>query len=263
MLGAALDEAPRRGARARKARAQRNVFGRVRRVERVYASQLRAIARQCGMLARLYDPERPETVHWLVGALREYAAGVENWAEAAGVRMLEDVARRDERAWARHSVNMSVALRREVQQAPTGELMRALLAEQVGYITSIPREAASRVQELAVRAVESGGRTGEIVAEIMRTGEVAESRARLIARTEVARAASKLTEARARYIGSEGYIWRTSEDADVRPLHRKLNGKFIRWDDPPVAGSAGERAHAGQIYNCRCNPEPVVPEYVS
>jgi SPP1 gp7 family putative phage head morphogenesis protein len=257
----AVDEAGPRYARARKARAQRNVFGRVRRVERFYASQLRAIARQCGLLSRLYDPERPETAHWLVGALREYAEGVQNWAEAAGVRMLEDVARRDAQAWARHSENMSVALRREVQQAPTGELMRALLQEQVGYITSIPREAAARVQELAVRAVESGGRADDITEEILRTGEVAESRARLIARTEVARAASKLTEARARYVGSEGYIWRTSEDADVRPQHRALNGKYFRWDDPPVAGSSGERAHAGQIYNCRCNPEPVVPEY--
>lgn len=257
----AHDEGQTRFARAKKARAQRNVFGRVRRVEVQYASQLRIIARSCGMLARHYDPDRPETAHWLVGALREYAAGVENWAQASGVRMLEDVARRDAQAWAKHSVNMSVALRREVQQAPTGELMRALLAEQVGYITSIPREAASRVQELAVRAVEAGERSGAIEEEILRTGEVAESRARLIARTEVARAASKLTEARARYIGSEGYIWRTSEDADVRPQHRKLNGKYFRWDDPPIAGSSGEKAHAGQIYNCRCNPEPVVPEY--
>lgn len=155
---------------------------------------------------------------------------------------------------------MSEALRREVRQAPTGELMRALLAEQVGLITSIPREAASRVQELAIRAVEAGERPGSIVEEILRTGEVAESRAKLIARTEVARASSKLTESRARYIGSEGYIWRTAGDRDVRPLHRALNGRYFDWDSPPVAGSSGERAHAGQIYNCRCVPEPVVPE---
>jgi SPP1 gp7 family putative phage head morphogenesis protein len=239
------------------------VFGRTRRAEQQFSRQLRGIARQCGLLAQHYDPDRPETAHWLIGALREYAAGIENWAQASSVRMLEDVAKRDEQAWARHSANMSEALRREVQQAPTGELMRVLLAEQVDLITSIPREAAARVQELAVRVVEAGERSGSIAAEILRTGEVAESRAKLIARTEVARSSSKLTEARARYIGSEGYIWRTAEDRDVRPEHRRLNGRYFRWDDPPVAGSSGERAHAGQIYNCRCVPEPVVPEYAA
>jgi hypothetical protein len=27
-----------------------------------------------------------------------------------------------------------------------------------------------------------------------------------------------------------------------------------------VAGEQGEHAHAGMIYNCRCYPEPVIPE---
>lgn len=262
MTQLAHDEAggPRRRARYKETQGQRTVFGRVRRAERMFARQLLAVAHSCGRMAKLYDPDRPETVHWLVGTLREYASSIEPWAEAAGERMLAEVARRDAQAWARHSANMSVALRREIQQAPTGELMRVLLSEQVELITSLPREAAARVQELAVRSVEAGERPGTVAEEILRTGEVAESRARLIARTEVARASSKLTEARARYIGSEGYIWRTAGDRDVRPQHRALNGRYFDWDSPPVAGSSGERAHAGQIYNCRCVPEPVVPE---
>jgi uncharacterized protein with gpF-like domain len=104
------------------------------------------------------------------------------------------------------------------------------------------------------------------------------SHARLIARTETARTASVLTEVRAKSVGSEGYIWRTSLDADVRPKigtpnfaklntlamgsHRKLEGTFHRWDDPPIASENGERAHPGQIYNCRCWPEPVLPDRI-
>ncbi len=259
MLAFTGDEAPRRE-RAKQRRQQQSVFGRVRRAEMQYGRQLRAIARNCGLLAHHYDPDKPETAHWIVGALRQYAETVRNWATASGARMLAEVEHRDAQAWARHSKNMSEGLQREIMTAPTGDLLRALLAEQVDLITSIPRDAAVRVQELSVRGMEGSERPSHIAAEIMRTGEVTESRARLIARTEVARASSKMTESRARYIGSEGYIWRTSQDRDVRPEHKKLNGKYFSWYDPPIAGSNGERAHAGQIYNCRCVPEPVVPE---
>lgn len=259
MLHESRDEAPRRE-RARQRHKQQNVFGRVRRAEMQYSRQLRAIARNCGLLAHHYDPDRPETAHWLVGALRSYAATVREWAVASGARMLAEVEHRDAQAWARHSRNMSEGMQREIAQAPTGDLLRALLAEQVGLITSLPREAASRVQELAVRGMEGSERPLHVAQEIMRTGEVTESRAKLIARTEVARASSLMTESRAKFIGSEGYIWRTAQDRDVREEHRKLNGKYFRWDSPPVAGTNGMRYHAGCGPNCRCVPEPVIPE---
>jgi SPP1 gp7 family putative phage head morphogenesis protein len=105
---------------------------------------------------------------------------------------------------------------------------------------------------------------------------VTRSRAELIARTETGRAASALTQARAEYIGSPGYLWRNANDYKVRPeigikhfaklntlakgSHRKLEGTFHRWDDPPIAGVNGERAHPGSIYNCRCWAEPVLPQ---
>ena len=106
----------------------------------------------------------------------------------------------------------------------------------------------------------TGTRAKETVAEILKTGEVTRSRAMLIARTETGRASTAMTEARAQYLGSEGYIWRTAKDGDVRKEHKKLEGKFFRWSEPPVSGSSGERSHPGAIYNCRCYPEVVIPE---
>lgn len=214
-------------------------------------------------MCRFYDPADPATSSWVVGALRRYAQELWPWAVATSRRMLADVMRRDDRAWARISANMGRALRQEIQTAPTGELMQAMLHEQASLITSLPIDAAHRVHEWTVRGIEEAARPAKIAEEIYRTSEVTKSRANLIARTEVARTASKLVEARARHVGSEGYIWRTAGDADVRPEHKKLDGKYFRWDDPPVAGSNGERAHAGQIYNCRCVPEPVVPDEVA
>lgn len=175
--------------------------------------------------------------------------------------MLREVNRRDEAAWAEYTRELSRALRTEIRTAPTGAAMQALLAEQVTLIKSIPLDAAQRVHRLTLEGIENSTRASVISKEIQRSGAVAESRADLIARTEVARTASTLTEARALHVGSEGYIWRTSDDSDVREDHRELEGKFIRWDSPPIADKrTGRRAHAGCIYGCRCYPEPVIPE---
>lgn len=190
--------------------------------------------------------------------LAKYAEALDAWAIHTASAMLAEVEARDRKAWFSAAAEMSSALRREIRTAPTGETMRALLAEQVTLIKSIPLEAAQRVHELTLRSLEDSSRSSEIAAEIMRSGEVAESRATLIARTETARAASVLTQARAQHIGSEGYIWRTANDSDVRHSHKEMNGKFVRWDNPPTL-SDGTTTHAGQIYNCRCYPEPVLP----
>ena len=191
--------------------------------------------------------------------LAKYAEALEPWATQAATQMLTDVNHRDAQAWRELAKEMSVELRREIQSAPTGELFKSLLNEQVSLIKSLPLEAAQRVHELTIKGLEDSTRASEIAKEIRRSGEVTESRATLIARTEVARSASSLTQARAQHVGSEGYIWRTSGDGDVRHSHKEMNGKFVRWDSPPTL-SDGTTTHAGQIYNCRCYPEPVLPE---
>lgn len=242
-------------------------YFRARKAEAAYAKALRSVARHIGEIVGHFAAEEQQTI--LSAMLAKYAEVLRPWAHVTSRRMLADVARRDETEWHRIGQTMSRALREEVQRAPTGELFKMLQAEQVDLITSMPIEAAKRVHQWTMKGLEGAVRADEVTMQIMRTGEVTKNRAKLIARTEVARAASNLMQARATYVGSEGYIWRTAEDRYVRNVdgnpvgsHRKLNGKYIRWDAPPVASTDGSRAHAGQIYNCRCYPEPVIPEVI-
>jgi hypothetical protein len=88
--------------------------------------------------------------------------------------------------------------------------MRELMAEQVDLITSLPIKAAQRVHKLTIEAMSDGTRAAEVAQEIMRTGHVTESRAKLIARTETSRTVTAMTQTRAEYVGSQGYIWRTA-----------------------------------------------------
>lgn len=174
--------------------------------------------------------------------------------------MVADVNARTGRIWRKQSEDLGKALRQELTTAPTGVAAKELMDDQVHLITSLPTEAAKRVHQLVQMSQLDSTRAESIAQEILRTSDVTEARARLIARTEVARASSVLVQARAEYAGSEGYIWRTSKDARVRDSHAEMEGKYVRWNTPPLL-SDGTRTHAGQIYNCRCFAEPVFPDH--
>lgn len=243
---------------------QRGEYHKARKAENEFAKMLRSVASQVGAMARHFGAEDAPT---LESMLARYAEALRPWATVATRKMLADVDRRDEAFWAERSKTMSRELHKEIKQAPTGKLFQELMAEQVHLITSLPIEAAQRVHEWTIKGIEGAVRADEVAAQIMRTGLVTKNRANTIARTEVARTAAKLLEARATFVGSEGYVWRSSEDLDVRnkdgnPIgsHRLLNGKYFRWDSPPVASTTGVRAHPGTWVNCRCFADVQIPE---
>jgi SPP1 gp7 family putative phage head morphogenesis protein len=243
-------------------RRERETFARVRNAERQYSVRLRQVARHIGDLVKAFNAGDIGQLDTLTRLLERYADLLRPWAKSVAAQMLADVSRRDENAWAQYARSMGIELKRELATATSSvglELAR-LLNDQVELITSLPLQAAQRVQKIAIGQLYSGHRTDVLIEEILQTGSVVRARAELIARTETSRAATGLTMIRAKHVGSEGYVWRTSRDIFVRPRHKKLDGTFHKWDDPPVSGENGEKSHPGGIYNCRCYPEVVLPK---
>lgn len=247
-------------ARKKKAKDTHGPFKKGQGAERRYASQLRKIANEIGRIVNTYPPGDPVYLSRIQKTLGAYAELITPWALETARAVVNEVDFLDAKAWAQAAKKMGIALKEELATAPLAAMKADLVKEQVRLITSLPTEAAVRVHRLTMEGLADSTRFKTIADQIAESGKVAASRATLIARTETARTASALTMARAQHIGSDGYIWRTVGDSDVRPRHRKLSGKFFAWDNPPVAGENGEKAHAGMIYNCRCYPEPVIPE---
>ncbi|KAA0117932.1 phage head morphogenesis protein [Methylobacterium sp. P1-11] len=233
------------------------------KLERSYAQRLRGIARHIGDIVKGFAWETLEEIaassEPAQRLLRRYADTLDPWANAVAQRMVAEVAASDRVSWRKLSSDMGRQLHREIDTAPTGEAMRASMQRQVGLIKSLPLDAAERVHKLTQEGITQGRRAAEIADEIMASGDVARSRAMLIARTEVSRTATELTKARAEHIGSTHFIWRTAGDSDVRSTHKVLNGKTFRWDQPPEC-DPGHHALPGGIWNCRCYPEVVVPD---
>jgi len=190
--------------------------------------------------------------------LERYADLIEPWAEAVSRRLISTLEVADDVVWRERSYQISAGLR-DLMAVSQGMVTRSIIQEQVKLFKSLPLEAADRVYDIhnqAIEAVVTGRRSSELKKEIMRTGEVTESRARTIARTEVGRASTAITQARATRIGSRGYIWRTSGDSDVRHSHAQMNGQYVDWAKPPTLD--GMTGHAGQFPNCRCYCESIV-----
>jgi SPP1 gp7 family putative phage head morphogenesis protein len=254
---------PTRAELAIERRIARERFVKARIAERAYARHLAHIGRHVGAIVRGFTTKgKVDNFEAMKQSLTDYSRTLRPWAIAVTHRMQTDVSLRDMKAWKQLSQSLGSGLAKEIAKTPVGEIHRKLMAEQVQLITTIPLEAAERVHKLSIEALLSSERAESVQKEIMRSGQVSAFNAYRIARTSVSTTASQLTEARATFIGSPGYFWRTRQDQVVRPEHARLEGQVIPWNEPPVAGSSGERAHAGQIYFCRCWPEPILPDRV-
>ena len=237
---------------------ERDAFRKPRMTENWYAARLREIARHVGQIIRGFPPGDPDAIGPINVALTRYAEALDPWARATAARMLMDVARRDRKAWDKLARLVGKTLANEIATTPIGHQMRGLMAEQVGLIKSLPIEAAQRVHKLTIEGIADSTRAREVAEMILASSHVAQSRAMLIARTEVARTASTLTQARAQYVGSSSYVWRTSKDGSVRASHKKMEGQAVRWDSKPILD--GMTGHAGEFPNCRCWCEVILPD---
>lgn len=227
-------------------------------IEKNYARQLRGVAREVGRIVEGLATGTIESAQRVQQALNRYAEIITPWAQATAARTAAELNRQDKRTWSRNAQEMGVSMKKELADAPVGAELRRFLNDNVDLITSLPREAGQRVHDLTQQALIDSSRSSEIRDEILRTGEVTKGRATLIARTETARTASELTVKRAEHAGVTHFIWRTAGDADVRPSHRRLEGKTFAFANPPVVD--GETLLPGQTFNCRCYPEPIIAD---
>jgi len=233
-------------------------FRKARAAEETYTRQLHKVAERVQQIVDAFDPLSDEGLSAMQSALVRYSKILTPWARATAARMVYAAAAKNRADWAEITKGMSVALKQQLGQTPIGLTYADLIQQQVGEITSIPQDAAQRLFEMATGGLYTGVRSAEFAKQVMLSGEVSRSRANMLGRTAVGIASSKLTEARARSIGSTGYTWLTAGDAQVRPSHRKMNGRFVEWNRPPTLD--GYTAHAGEFANCRCVSIPEIPE---
>lgn len=142
--------------------------------------------------------------------------------------------------------------------------VRAVLAawrrENVDLITSISDRLLDDVETVVTDAVRKGTRVETLAKQVAERYAVSDSRARLIARDQVLKANADLTRTRHAEAGVTRYVWSSSRDERVRPMHKDLEGTTQAWDSPPVTNVRGDRNHPGGDFQCRCVAIPILDD---
>ena len=145
------------------------------------------------------------------------------------------------------------------------QVINSQISQNANLIKTLPNDVANKVTRDISKLTFSGLIASEIEKIIKdKTNQHSKASARLIARTEVAKTQSALTQARAENLGLDWYVWRTALDGDrVRKSHRNMEGVLVNWNNPPSPEElVGEKYvgnyHAGNIWNCRCYSEPLL-----
>lgn len=135
-----------------------------------------------------------------------------------------------------------------------------------GYIIDPASSPLGYIQAEVQSVVKRGGRW-EVLAEEF-SERVSATKARLVARDQVAKLNQQITEGLQVAAGVEEYFWVASDDERTRETHRAAaRGGPYRWGDlsqgagAPDVGFYGERGHPGQAGNCRCTARPVAPSW--
>ena len=131
-------------------------------------------------------------------------------------------------------------------------VLRKFEDENLKLIVNMEQRLLDQTKDEILGAVRAGKRAGDLEGIIRDRLKVGESRAKLIARDQIATLNGQLTERRQTELGFTHYEWQTSEDERVREEHEALNGDIIAWANPPSDG------HPGIPINCRCVALPVV-----
>lgn len=245
-----------------------DLFAPKRRIERAYYRSIKNLIKRILYMCRHY--RNPEA---FIAGLKRYAKSKEFIQDCKGLagRMVTQLFSDGHKTW-RQAANegskgneIYKALQNELK-GPVGKAYYTAIQRNAQYISSLPLNMAERATRMAADLSQKGMRASDIAEELQRSmGQLSASRAKLIARTEVSKASTELTRARCEKMGLGWYIWRTSMDGDrVRKSHQIMEGVWVNWNDPPSPEKlAGEKRtygnyHAGEIFNCRCYPEPVV-----
>ncbi len=189
----------------------------------------------------------------------------------AVVNMVTMVKAQNERSWraaaSRGSYGREIYrhLKSEVSRAKMDTVIRDIVNENALLIKTVPRDTAKRITNRVYEMTLKGYRVPKTMAYVRAEAPwLTSAQARLIARTESAKANAALTEARSREVDAEWYIWRTSKDERVRSSHWYMEGVLVHWDaDPNPELLNGEKNrfgnyHAGCCPNCRCYAEPLI-----
>lgn len=235
-----------------------------RKLELAYTKELLAISRTCQDAANeLIIPEVGKNVgdSWFSESLKKLknkvTGAVDTIAEKLASKTVKAQQREADAQLAQQLEKMTgVDLRVLFRDEDLTKVVDEAIAANTALIKSIPSQYADKVEALILKGLQEGKRAESIAEDIKALGHSTDERARLIARDQLGKINSRISQIRQQKLGITHYRWSTSHDERVRSSHRLRDGQIFAWDSPPPDG------HAGQPIRCRCVALPYMDHLV-
>lgn len=241
--------------------AKKPAFAYNKAAENEYNYFLNAIAKNIKKIVKQYKKGKEVEV---IKQLEAYSNQLYEWAARFSYRLVFNLNADSLKKWRSHSSKMSKAMLESLSKVPIKPIMQRHIEENIALIQSMPIQAARKIEKMVLTNLQTGQyRAEQLTERIMKIGDVTESRAKTIARTEVSKISTNLIQARSEDLGAGFYIWKTSFDARVRSSHAIMRDVIIDWDNPPspealMGLKSYGNYHAGCIFNCRCFAMPIL-----
>lgn len=156
------------------------------------------------------------------------------------------------------SGGMSLGTR--ILDADTKQVMKAVTAENVGLIKSIPQRYFQAIQGAVMRSITTGRGLQDLQPFMQKYRGITFRRGRFIAQDQTRKAMNALSRGRLEKLGLKKFEWlHTGGGTHPRRHHIALSGKVFSFDDPPVINpDTGARGFPGDEPGCRCRMKAVL-----
>lgn len=151
------------------------------------------------------------------------------------------------------------------------EIARSWAITNSRLIKSIPETMLNDISLIIQTGFREGTGIYDLKTQIQSKFGIAENRARLIARDQVAKLNSNYIRDEHSKLGITEYEWVTSDDERVRDSHKVMNGKICQWDNDLTykntmtdnlirhrSSIKGVEKQFGEDFQCRCTCRAII-----
>ena len=140
------------------------------------------------------------------------------------------------------------------------DVFHSSVESNVSLIKSIGEEHFGKIEQLVMRSVSEGRDLFGLAEELHKRYDISRNRAKFISFDQNNKMTSVFTRVRQKEIGCTKAVWRHSHGGHrPRATHMAFSGK--EYDIEKGAYLDGEWIFPGQIYNCRCFSQAIIPRF--
>lgn len=183
-----------------------------------------------------------ETAEWFAGKIQGYTA----------ITLQTEMKKRD-------FVRLGFDLKFTYHSMKERMAFKAIVENNVNYITKIAKEHLANVTGVILRGIENGHDLGKVTEALHHTFGVTERRAAMIARDQTNKATQTLSRQRLMDYGiTQGKWLHTSAGKTYRDSHVEMDGEIYDLEEGCYDPDYGDFIQPGELVNCHCCCVPVI-----